>query len=139
VRVSSDPAEAPLPEMRRDPAIDKYLAGVSPRDRALLQQLRRTIHTLVPEVDECISYRIPAFRYQGRTIAGFSATSKGCSYYPFSGTTLKTLARATEQFSQTKSTLHFGPENPLPKNLVRMLLEARLAEGGRRRAKGRST
>jgi uncharacterized protein YdhG (YjbR/CyaY superfamily) len=128
-----------LDQMRRDPAIDAYLAGVSPASRALLQQLRRTIHALVPEVEECISYRIPAFRYQGRIIAGFSATSTGCSYYPFSGTTLKTLARAIEDFSQTKSALHFGPENSPPKNLVRKLLEARMAEGGRRRANGRST
>ena len=125
----------PLPpkirdEMQRDPAIDAYLANVSPRNRALLQQLRKAILAAVPEVEECISYRIPAFRFQGRIIAGLSATSKGCSYYPFSGTTLKTLAADIERYSQTKSALHF--DKTLPTALVRKLLEARIAEGSRR-------
>ena len=114
---------------RREPAIDDYLAGLGPTNRALLEALRKAIHALVPEVEECISYRLPAFRFQGRIIAGFSATAKGCSYYPFSGTTLATLADDLAAYSQTKSALHFGSGKPLPKSLVRKLLEARIAEG----------
>ena len=95
---------------KREPAIDEYLAKVSPRSRALLRELRATIHSLVPEVEECISYRLPALRYQGRIIAGFSATSDGCSYYPFSATTLKTLAGDIQGYNQTKGALHFGRE-----------------------------
>ncbi|HEY2514738.1 MAG TPA: DUF1801 domain-containing protein [Polyangiaceae bacterium] len=112
-----------------DPAIDEFLAGVSPKSRRLLQQLRKTIHAIVPEVEECISYRLPAFRFEGRIIAGFSATAGGCSYYPFSGTTLKTLATELASYRQTKSALHFGPDKPLPASLVRKLLAARMAEG----------
>jgi uncharacterized protein YdhG (YjbR/CyaY superfamily) len=118
-------------QMRRDPAIDEYLTGRSPSSRALLQKLRRNIHALVPEVEECVSYGMPAFRHRGKVIAGFQATSKGCSYYPFSGTTLKTLADDIEGYSQTKSALHFGPDKPLPASLVRKLLEARIAEAKR--------
>ncbi len=119
-----------LDQMRREPAIDEYLARVSPTTHALLQELRKKIHALLPEVEECIAYRIPAFRYEGRVIAGFSATSTGCSYYPFSGTTLKTVARDIEGYSQTKSALHF--DEPLPTALVRNLLDARISEGMRR-------
>ena len=119
------------PATRRDPAIDEYLAQVSPRRRAILRGLRKTIHALVPEVEECVRYRIPAFRYDGRIVAGFSATSTACSYYPFSGTTLRTLASEIGDYSQTKSALHF--DEPLPTALVRKLLTARIAEGGRSR------
>jgi uncharacterized protein YdhG (YjbR/CyaY superfamily) len=115
-------------QMRRDVAIDEYLAGVSPSSRAPLEKLRKTIRSIVPEVEECISYSMPAFRYQGRVIAGFQATSKGCSYYPFSGTTLTTLAGEIEGYETTKSALHFGPDKPLPAALVRKLLTARIAE-----------
>jgi uncharacterized protein YdhG (YjbR/CyaY superfamily) len=115
--------------MRRDVAIEEYLADANPDSRAPLQKLRQTIHSIVPEVEECISYGMPAFRYKGRIIAGFQATSKGCSYYPFSGTTLKTLADDIEGYTQTKSALHFGPDKPLPAPLVRKLLKARIAEG----------
>jgi uncharacterized protein YdhG (YjbR/CyaY superfamily) len=51
-----------LDQMRRDPAIDEYLAGVNPSSRVLLQKLRKTILSIVPEVEECISYGMPAFR-----------------------------------------------------------------------------
>jgi len=115
--------------MKRDPAIDAYLAAVPAKNRALLTALRTRIHALVPGVEECISYRLPAFRYQGRIIAGFAATSKGGSYYPFSGTTLKTLAPDLEAYSRTKSALHFSADKPLPATLVGKLLEARIAEG----------
>jgi len=120
-----------LDAMRRDPAIDVYLAGVNPRSRAVLQKLRKTIRSLVPQAEECISYRLPAFRYRGNIIAGFSATATGCSYYPFSGTTLKTLADAIKGYGKTKSALHFGADKPLPASLVRRLLRARIAEGQR--------
>ena len=118
-------------QMRRDVAIDEYLANATPGSRALLRSLRKTIRSIVPDVEECISYRMPAFRYRGRIIAGFQATSKGCSYYPFSGTTLTTVADDIVGYSRTKSALHFGPDKPLPARLVRRLLTARMAEGKR--------
>ncbi len=113
---------------RRPASIDDYLARVSGARRAALLRLRRTIRTLVPAAEECISYAIPAFRLRGRVIAGFAATARGCSYFPFSGTTLATLAADLRPYDQTKSALHFTPDRPLPPALVRKLLRARIAE-----------
>ena len=114
---------------RKPPAsIDEYLRTVPEDRRRALEQLRTEIRTIVPDVQECISYRIPAFRLNGSVIAGFSATAKGCSYYPFSGTTLKTLARHLARYSQTKSAIHFSTEKPLPTALVRKLINARIKE-----------
>jgi len=48
--------------------------------------------------------------------------------HPFSGRTLATLAANLAGYDQTKSALHFDPEHPLPKALVRKLVKARLAE-----------
>jgi uncharacterized protein YdhG (YjbR/CyaY superfamily) len=114
--------------MQHDAAIDKYLDKVRPTSRVLLKKLRKTIHAAVPGLEECISYRLPAFRFQGTVIAGFSETSTGCSYYPFSGRTLKTIAADIKGYSKTKAALHFGPSLPLQAPLVRKLLKARIAE-----------
>ena len=108
--------------------IDEYLESLKPPKQEALEALRRTIHTLLPEAEECISYSMPAFRYQGRVIAGFLATKAGCSYYPFSGATLSTVSAELKSYSKTKSALHFEPEHPLPARLVQKLLEARMAE-----------
>ena len=115
---------------RRPGTIDGYLSTVKGTRRTALGALRRTIRTLVPRAEECISYGIPAFRLDGRIVAGFSATVKGCSYFPFSGSTLGTLSRELKAYEKTKSSLHFDPGKPLPKTLVRKLLRARIAEGG---------
>jgi uncharacterized protein YdhG (YjbR/CyaY superfamily) len=107
---------------------DNYLATITGDKRAALDALRKTIRSIVPRAEECISYGMPAFRLDGRVIAGFKATAKGCSYYPFSGTTLQTLAGDLEGYGKTKSALHFGPDEPLPATLVRKLIKARIAE-----------
>jgi uncharacterized protein YdhG (YjbR/CyaY superfamily) len=114
--------------MKHEAAIDKYLDKTRPLSRVLLQKLRATIHAAVPGIEECISYRLPAFRFRGTVIAGFSETSTGCSYYPFSGRTLKTVAADIKGYSKTKAALHFGPDRPLQAPLVRTLLKARIAE-----------
>ncbi len=110
-------------------SIDQYLAGVPAKQRAALQLLRKTIRSIVPEAEECISYNMPAFRLDDRIVAGFAATAKGCSYYPFSGSTLKTLGRKVAGYHGTKSALHFTVDEPLPAALVRALVETRIAEG----------
>jgi uncharacterized protein YdhG (YjbR/CyaY superfamily) len=113
--------------------IDDYLATVSDESRAALEKLRRTIRSIVPEAEECISYRIPAFRLDGVVVAGFCARTRGCSYFPFSGTTLRTLADEITEYEHTKSSLHFDTEAGLPASLVRKLLKARIAEIGSKR------
>ena len=51
--------------------IDEYLAGLSEENRAALQKVRRAVHTAAPGAEECISYGMPAFRLNGKLIAGF--------------------------------------------------------------------
>jgi uncharacterized protein YdhG (YjbR/CyaY superfamily) len=113
-------------------SIDEYLAPLRGEKRAALKKLRKTIRGIIPKAEECISYGMPAFRLEGRVVAGFAATAKGCSYFPFSGSTLSSLARELEDYDRTKSSLHFDPADPLPETLVRKLIRARMASGRQR-------
>jgi uncharacterized protein YdhG (YjbR/CyaY superfamily) len=108
--------------------IDEYLATVDGPKRAALEKLRKTIRSIVPKAEECISYRIPAFRLDGKVVAGFCVRTNGCSYFPFSGRTLRTLAEDLEGYETTKGALHFDPKEGLPATLVRKLLKVRIAE-----------
>jgi len=116
------------PARGKPATIDAYLAAVKGERREALEALRRTIRALVPGAEECISYGMPAFRVEGEMVGGFAVTARGCSYYPFSGSTLDGLAAELEGYGRTKSALHFAPDRPLPKALVRKLIRARLAE-----------
>jgi uncharacterized protein YdhG (YjbR/CyaY superfamily) len=113
---------------RKSSTIDAYLKSVPKDRRRALEDLRAKIRSVVPDAQECISYRIPAFRLNGVVVAGFCATVKGCSYFPFSGSTLRTLARDVGHYVQTKGSLHFSTDEPLPTSLVRKLIKTRIAE-----------
>jgi uncharacterized protein YdhG (YjbR/CyaY superfamily) len=108
--------------------IDQYLRTLDEPKRAALAQLRDTIVAIVPDAEQCISYGMPAFRLRGKNIAGFAAFKSHLSYLPHSGSVIPQLAEETEGYTKTKGSLHFPVDKPLPKKLVKKLLDARMAE-----------
>jgi uncharacterized protein YdhG (YjbR/CyaY superfamily) len=108
--------------------VDEYLRGLEEPKRSTLEALRRTILELVPDAEQVISYRVPAFRVGGKTVAGFAAFRNHLSYLPFSGSVLPQLADELEGYTTTKSALHFPVDQPLPKTLVRKLIAARVTQ-----------
>jgi uncharacterized protein YdhG (YjbR/CyaY superfamily) len=112
--------------------VDEYLRGIEEPKLSTLQTLRRTILEVVPDAEQVLSYRVPAFRVQGKAIAGFAAFKDHLSYLPFSGSVLPQLADELTGYTMTKSALHFPVDRPLPKPLVKKLIRMRLAEVARR-------
>ena len=108
--------------------VDEYLRGVDEPKRSTLQALRRTILEIVPDAEQVISYRVPAFRLGGKIVAGFAAFKDHLSYLPFSGSVLGQLADELKGYTMTKSALHFPVDRPLPKSVVRKLIAVRLGE-----------
>ena len=56
--------------------VDEYLAAVPEKDRAALEDLRRTIKAAAPMADERISYGMPGYMYHGPLVffAAFKTT-----------------------------------------------------------------
>ena len=65
--------------------IDDYLEQLDEPKRTTLTRLRQTILDVDPEAEQCISYGVPAFKFHGKTIAGFAAFKNHLSYLPHSG------------------------------------------------------
>jgi uncharacterized protein YdhG (YjbR/CyaY superfamily) len=110
--------------------VDDYLHRLEEPKRGTLEELRRTILIVIPEAEELISYRVPAFRMHGQVIAGFAAFKNHLSYLPFSGSVLDQIADDLEGYKRTKSSLHFPIDRPLPKALVKRLITVRIADAG---------
>jgi uncharacterized protein YdhG (YjbR/CyaY superfamily) len=108
--------------------IDEYLAGLKADQRVALEKLRKTIRASAPGVEECISYGIPAFRLNGRSLVFFGAWANHCSFYPGSARTLKEFRNDLKDFQVTKGTVRFSPDNPLPLAVVKKLVNARIAQ-----------
>jgi uncharacterized protein YdhG (YjbR/CyaY superfamily) len=122
---------------RKPKTVDEYLAGVNADHRDALQKLRETIHGVARKAEECISYGIPAFRLNGRSLVFFGAWANHCAFYPGSSDTLKKFRNELRNFQTSKGTLRFSPEKPMPVALVKKLLKARIAENNARANKNR--
>ena len=108
--------------------IDRYLKTVPARQRETLTSLRMSILSVIPEAEQCISYRVPAFRLEGGVVAGFASFKNHMSYLPFSGSVLSQFSGELSAYSCSKSALRFTIDSPLSEELVRQLITVRLAE-----------
>jgi uncharacterized protein YdhG (YjbR/CyaY superfamily) len=117
--------------------IDEYLADVNADHRGVLEKLRKAIHAVAPKAEECISYGIPAFRLNGRSLVFFGAWANHCAFYPGRSAMLKKFQNRLRGFQTSKGTLRFSPDKPVPVALVKKLVKARIAENNVRANKKR--
>ncbi len=110
--------------------IDRYLAGLDEPKRSTLEALRQSILEVVPNAEQCISYGLPAFKVDGKVVAGFAAFKRHLSYLPHSGSVLPALGDDVARYEQTKGSLHFPIDKPLSKRLVKKLVTTRLRQLG---------
>jgi uncharacterized protein YdhG (YjbR/CyaY superfamily) len=108
--------------------IDAYLDGLDEPKRSTLEQLRRDILAVVPEAQQCISYAMPAFRVDGKVIAGFAAFGRHLSYLPHSGAVFPELSDELASYRRSTGALRFPVDQPLPASLVAKLVSVRLRQ-----------
>ena len=112
--------------------VDRYLADLEDPKRATLEEMRRRILEVIPDAEQGLSYSVPAFKVDGKTVAGLAAFKSHLSYLPHSGSVLAAVIEKTRGYTQTKSALHFPVDAPLPQDLIRELIGIKLREVGLR-------
>ena len=109
--------------------IGTYLAALPQPQRDTLASLRVTLRELLPDAQECISYKMPCFKVDGKAVAGFDGFKGHCSYFPHSGNIVQNVSGIPDWCTAaSKGVLHFPVDRSLPKALVRRLVRARLDE-----------
>jgi uncharacterized protein YdhG (YjbR/CyaY superfamily) len=110
--------------------VDRYLEALKQPKRGTLETLRLSILEVVPEAEQGISYGMPAFKVEGKTVAGFAAFKHHLSYLPHSGSVLTSLADDVADYETSKGSLRFPVDKPLPRQLVKKLVRTRMREAG---------
>jgi uncharacterized protein YdhG (YjbR/CyaY superfamily) len=108
--------------------IDSYLDSLEEPKRTTLSQLRQAILRVLPEAEQGISYGLPAFKVNGKTVAGFAAFKNHLSYLPHSGSVFPELSEELAGYSMSSGALRFEIETPIPQALVEKLLAVRLRQ-----------
>ena len=108
--------------------VDAYFGALPPDQRILLESVRARIHRLLPAAQEAMSYGMPAFTVGGKKVVWIAGWKRHCSVYPLTDSFLAAHADELRAFDQTKGSVHFTPDAPLPEALLDALVTARLAD-----------
>jgi len=108
--------------------VTDYLHTISAPNRDVLERVVAIARELAPGVEEGTSYGMPALLLDGKGFLSVLETKKHLALYPFSGQILGRLEDELDGFSWSPGTLRFSADNPVPDELVRHILELRLAE-----------
>jgi len=92
--------------------IDAYIAAANPAARPILREIRRVVRLAVPQAQETISYKMPAFKLK-RIFFYFAAFKKHVGIYP-PVTSDKRLKKELLPFSNDKGNLKFPLDAPIP-------------------------
>ena len=91
-----------MPAMKKFASVEAYLAEVPPKDRAVLEKIRSTVRSLVPDAEEKISYGIPAFVWHGNLVY-YGAMKNHLSLFPGSKAVIKQFAAELKPFDATST------------------------------------
>lgn len=106
--------------------VDEYIALFSPDVQALLQKIRSTVQRAVPEAQETISYRIPAFKFHG-IVVYFAAFKKHIGLYPPVRGDAK-LEKSVAPYAGEKGNLKFPLDRPIPYSLIEKIVKLRVKQ-----------
>jgi uncharacterized protein YdhG (YjbR/CyaY superfamily) len=107
--------------------VDDYLKALPAEQRTVLERVRDVIREAAPEAEERISYRIPLYRQHG-DVVGFAAFKNHLSLFVTNSAVREEFADELAEFDVKHTTIHFSVDKPLPDDLIRRIVEYRVAE-----------
>jgi uncharacterized protein YdhG (YjbR/CyaY superfamily) len=107
---------------------EDYLAALDPARRERLGTIRRVIAATAPEATEDMVYGMPGFRLDGKQLAAYAAAKKHDGFYPCSGQVIGRLPEVAERFKTTQGAVHLPLDEPIPEDIIELLLRTRIAE-----------
>ncbi len=102
--------------------VEEYFeqVGATPSQVAQYERVLGIVKTMVPEVEETVSYGIPTLKYKGKFVIYFLAGKNHMAVYPALG--------KVEPTKGTKGTFRFTEEEPVPEWVVKEIVSTRLKQ-----------
>ena len=108
--------------------VDAYIAKAPKEAQARLKQMRKVIRAVAPNVEESISYRMPAY---GKGRVAWFASMKGYVGLYLRPPIIADHGKELAKYKTTKSAIHFPLDEKFPVALVKKLLRARIKRNGK--------
>jgi uncharacterized protein YdhG (YjbR/CyaY superfamily) len=108
--------------------VEKYIAQFEPEIKDRLNVLRQLFFEVVPDTEESIRYKMPAFKV-GKHHLYFAAYKKHIGFYPVYGLTEIEELITPYRAKGTKDSLHFPHSKPLPVELIKEIIRLKGERG----------
>lgn len=106
--------------------VDEYLAQYEGEVSTRLEAIRRVIQEMAPEAVESMAYGMPAYKLAGKPLVYFAAFPKHIGFYatPNGHAAFK---KEFAPYKQGKGSVQFPHDKPLPIDLIRRVVQHRVA------------
>ncbi len=111
--------------------IDEYIAGFPKVTQQILEEIRETIRKVVPEATEKISYAIPTFALNGKSLVYFAAFKNHIGFYP-APVGSETFKEELSAYKTGKGSVQFPLDEPLPLDLIRRIVKFRMHQNSQK-------
>ena len=117
--------------------IDEYIGACPAGTRKVLKRMRALVGKAAPGATEKISYGLPTFFLDGNLVH-FGGFERHVGFYP-GPDTITAFAKELRPYETSKGTVQFPLDEPLPEDLVRRMVEFRVAaQEQKRRGKAKA-
>jgi uncharacterized protein YdhG (YjbR/CyaY superfamily) len=107
--------------------MDAYIAACPAGVRPILEEIRQTIRQAAPGAVETISYQIPTFKLEGKSLVHFAAWKDHIGFYATpSGN--DAFQKELSKFKLAKGSVQFPLAKPMPLGLIRKIVQFRVKE-----------
>jgi len=116
-----------MPSRSSAGSIDEYIAELPDETQKVLEELRTLIREVAPDATETISYAIPTFNLNGKHLVHFAGYAKHVGLYP-APSGMSAFEGELAPYRHSKGSVQFPLGRPLPTELIRHIVEFRVAE-----------
>ncbi len=106
--------------------VDAYIAAFPPNIQHTLAELRATIRAAAPDATEKISYQMPTFAQAGNLVH-FAVHKQHIGFYP-APSGIEAFREELAPYKSSKGAVQFPLGQPLPLDLIRRIVQFRVAE-----------
>ena len=106
-------------------SVRDYIASKPKDSRAKLAAVRRAIRKALPNAQEVLAYRMPAYTLNGVGVLYFAGWKSHYSLYPASDALVAAFARELAPYERTKGTIKFPLSEPVPIRLIERIAKFR--------------
>ncbi|MHB8113081.1 MAG: iron chaperone [Bellilinea sp.] len=115
-----------MPSKNTPPAtVDEYIAQLPENVQQIMTKIRAVIKEAAPMAEEKISYGMAGYYLNGGLI-WFGGYKKHIGIYP--RTAGMVALKEVTAYKGTKGSVHFPLDQPMPYDLIRKIVETRVAE-----------